>query len=183
VNRSPVHRPMNRSEYAHLTRHSLMVCATLVQNPANLGALCRTCEAFRLEALVIADESIAQTAAFRNLAASTHHWQPLISCPRSHLLDWLTHQRQQGYCPIALHADATAIPLSQFAFPQRSILVLGQELTGISSEVVQHCDQTVTIPQFGLVESLNVQTAGSIAVYEYMRQWASPSPQSQPEPR
>lgn len=148
-----------------------MVCATLVQNPANLGGLCRTCEAFRVEALVMADVAIAQTPAFRNLAASTQHWQPLIACPPENLPNWLTAQQQTGYCTIALHAHSDAIPLTEFTFPKRSILLLGQELTGIPSTLLQQCDRTVTIPQFGMVESLNVQTAGSIAIYEYVRQW------------
>jgi tRNA G18 (ribose-2'-O)-methylase SpoU len=64
-----------------------------------------------------------------------------------------------------------AIPLYHFAFPQRSILVLGQELTGLPPDVLQQCNRAVTIPQFGMVESLNVQTAGAIAMHEYMRQW------------
>jgi tRNA G18 (ribose-2'-O)-methylase SpoU len=171
VKRSPVHRTAERDEYANQPRHSLMICAALVQNPANLGGLCRTCEAFRVEALVMADVAIAQTPAFRNLAASTQHWQPLIACPPAHLPNWLTAQQQTGYCAIALHANATAISLPEFAFPKRSILLLGQELTGIPPDLLQQCDRTVTIPQFGMVESLNVQTAGSIAMYEYVRQW------------
>jgi tRNA guanosine-2'-O-methyltransferase len=143
----------------------------LVQNPANLGGLCRTCEAFRLEALILAEETIAQTPAFRNLAASSQHWQPFIACAPAHLPDWLSAQKQRGYCTIALTVHAEAIPLPEFTFPQRSVLLLGQELTGIPSPLLQQCDQRVMIPQFGMVESLNVQTAGAIAAYEYIRQW------------
>jgi tRNA G18 (ribose-2'-O)-methylase SpoU len=141
-----------------------------VQNPANLGGLCRTAEAFRLEALVLSDQAIAQTQAFKNLAASSQHWQPLIGCAADALPAWLSQQQQQNYCVIALAADPDAIHLDQFAFPRRSIMLLGQELTGIPASLLAQCDRTVTIPQFGMVESLNVQTAAAIAMYEYTRQ-------------
>jgi tRNA G18 (ribose-2'-O)-methylase SpoU len=171
--RSPVERGIHRDAYPQLPRHSLIVCAVLVQNPANLGGLCRTCEAFRLEALMIAEETIVQTPAFRNLAASSQHWQPLIACSPAHLPDWLSGQKQRGYVTIALTVHTDAIPLPEFTFPNRSVLLLGQELTGIPSPLLQQCDQRVMIPQFGMVESLNVQTAGAIAAYEYVRQWGA----------
>lgn len=168
--RTPVHRSIDRSSYNNLPRHSLIVCASLVQNPANLGRLCRTVEAFRLKALVLADLGITQTPAFRNSAASAHHWQPLWECPTDALPNWLNQQQQAGYTLVALDANPAAIPLPQFAFPLQTVLLLGQELTGISADLLHQCNHSVTIPQLGLVESLNVQTAGSIAIYEYIRQ-------------
>jgi tRNA guanosine-2'-O-methyltransferase len=165
-----VNRAIHRKNYAQLPRLPLQVCAALVQNPANLGGLCRTVEAFRLEALVLADLGIAQHPQFKNLAASAHHWQPLMACPVDALSSWLQNQQQAGYAVIALDADAAAIPLPRFCFPLHSVLVLGQELTGLPADLLTCCDHRVTIPQAGLVESFNVQTAAAIAVYEYIRQ-------------
>jgi tRNA G18 (ribose-2'-O)-methylase SpoU len=160
----------DRHSYAALPRHSLIVCASLVQNPANLGSLCRTVEAFRLESLVLADEAIVQHNAFRNVAVSAHLWQPIVSCAIESLPQWFAAQQQRGYEIIGLSVSSNTAPLTQFAFPQRSVLVLGQELTGIPADLLQKSDRTVSIPQFGMVESLNVQTAAAIAIYEYVRQ-------------
>jgi tRNA guanosine-2'-O-methyltransferase len=173
MNISPLarHADTTRQNYDRLPRHSLIVCASLVQHPANLGGLCRTVEAFRLESLVMAECTIAKTAAFRGLAASAHHWQPIQICAIAALPTWLNQQQQAGYGLVALCADPTAMPISTFRYEQKSVLLLGQELTGIPSHLQAQCDAAVTIPQFGLVESLNVQTAGAIAIYEYMRQW------------
>lgn len=161
---------INRETYPQLSRHSLIVCGALIHNAVNLGGLCRTAEVFRLESLVLPSEAIAQSYEFRNVAASAHHWQPLSVCHPEQLEAWLEHQRSQGYCVVALHVDAAAVPITQFAFPEKTVLVLGKELTGIPESILQVCDRTVTIPQFGLVDSLNVQTAGAIAIYEYVRQ-------------
>jgi tRNA guanosine-2'-O-methyltransferase len=168
--RTKVSREISRDRYGQLPRHPLILCASLVHSPVNLGGLCRTAEAFRLEAVVLPDLAIAQTYAFRNLAASSHHWQPLWACSLEALPAWLTQQQQAGYCLVALQASSDAISITEFAFPQQTVLVLGQELTGIPAAIAHCCDQSLSIPQFGLVESLNVQTAGAIAAYEYVRQ-------------
>lgn len=163
-------RSIHRADYPQLPRHPLQVCASLVQNPANLGGLCRTAEAFRIEKLILSDLAITRNPLFRNLAVSTHLWQPLAACPIDRLPDWLTQQTQAGYTVIALDASSSAIPLPQFQFPPRSVLLLGQELTGIPAALLDYCQVGVTIPQGGLVDSLNVQTAGAIAIYAYLHQ-------------
>jgi len=168
--RQAVFRRINRDTYNQLSRHSLIICATLMQNSSNLGSLCRTAEAFRVQSLVLSDLAIAEGHTFRNPAASTHLWQPMQSCTVVQLPDWITQQQQAGYSVIALDANPNALPLPQFRFPLRSVLLLGQELTGIPNSILALADQAVTIPQFGLVESLNVQTAAAVAIYEYLRQ-------------
>jgi tRNA G18 (ribose-2'-O)-methylase SpoU len=141
-----------------------------VQNPANVGGLCRTAEVFRLESLVIANGAIAQDAAFKRVAVSSQQWQPFEICPVVSLPEWIARQQSHHYTVIALHPDAQAVSLTHFTFPPQSVLVLGVELTGIPSHILQCCDRIITIPQFGRVESLNVHTAGAIAIYEYVRQ-------------
>lgn len=173
VKRTEIDRHIDRQTYASLPRHPLIVCASLVQNPANLGGLCRTVEAFRLASLVLAEQSLVQTSAFRNLAASSYQWQPIEFCPLDDLPNWVSNHQNKGYFLIALDANPAATPLTQFAFPKNSVLLLGQELTGIPKGLLEQCDRTVTIPQYGFVESFNVQTAAAIAIYEYMRQWGT----------
>lgn len=165
---------VNRDNYAGLPRHSLVVCAVLVSNSANLGGLCRTVEAFRLELLVLADLVLVQEPAFRGMAVSSHLWQPLAACTPKDLIPWLRQQRNRGYQLIALDFHLKAVPLADFNFPAQSVLVLGQELTGLPHEILAECDWILSIPQFGLVESLNVHTAAAIAIYGYVRQHALP---------
>lgn len=74
-----------RTQYPDLSRHPLVVCASLVENPMNLGLLCRTAEAFRLEALVLSDLALTQNRKFRQVAVATYGspWWPVAwsSCP------------------------------------------------------------------------------------------------------
>ncbi|WP_346290668.1 RNA methyltransferase [Sphaerothrix gracilis] len=166
----PEPRQSVRQRYSQLPRHPLIVCASLVENVMNLGALCRTAEAFRLQALVLPTLAVTQDWQFRKLAASAQHWQPLQACASDRLLEQIFHWQQQDYRVYALTLSSDAVPLTQHTFPAKSVLVLGRELTGIPAEIGQVCDGAIAIPQFGLVESLNVSTAAAIAVYEYIRQ-------------
>jgi tRNA guanosine-2'-O-methyltransferase len=129
--------------------------------------LCRTAEGFRIESVVLSNISLASSALFREVSASAYLWQPLQECALSSLPEWLEAQKMAGYTLVALQANRLATPLSDFQFPERSLLMLGRELTGIPAEVLEQCDRTVVIPQAGLVESFNVQTAAAIAMYEY----------------
>ncbi|MEO0537878.1 MAG: RNA methyltransferase [Cyanobacteria bacterium P01_A01_bin.123] len=151
-------------------RYPLIVCASLVQNPMNLGALCRTVEGFRLASLVLPSQAVIDDWEFRKLAVSAQQWQPLAVCAPASLPKWIQHQQHQGYTVHALTLSPQAEVLSKVIFPQRTVILLGRELTGIPMEIEKLCDRRVVIPQYGQVDSLNVATAGAIAMYEYMRQ-------------
>ena len=153
---------MSHTESAHLT-----VCASLLEKTANQAALCRSCEVLGVERLVLprSDDSWA----FRKIAASAHQWQQLDYCPPDKLKLWLG--QQVGYQIVALTAHGSAQPLVGYAFAPKTLLLLGRELTGIPADILTLCDVALTIPQYGQVDSLNVQTAGAIAIYEYNRQW------------
>ena len=157
-------------------RHSLTLCASLVQNPMNLGALCRTAEVFRLEELVLPSRCWLEDWEFRKLAVSAQQWQPLTACPAERLPQWINDQKHQGRTVIGLTRHPQAIPLPQCIFPPQTVLLLGRELTGIPQILLARCDRLVEIPQFGQVDSLNVATAGAIAAYAYLSQHPLPQP-------
>lgn len=139
----------------------------------NLGALCRTAEVFRLKQLVVASLSILDDRNFRKLAVSADSWQPITACPAHRLYEWVSQQQEGGVTVLALTRHPGAISLPNFCFPARAALLLGRELTGIPPDLMNHCDTIVEIPQFGCVESLNVQTAAAIAAYAYLTQQTS----------
>lgn len=165
---------VSRYVYQQLSRRSLIVCASLVQNPANLGGLCRTAEVFRLASLAIAQETLLQDPRFRDLAVSAQFWQPLCYWPVATLSQQIQDCRRQNYRIIALQQAEQAVSLQDYAFPVQSVLILGRELTGIPPAIVDQADDCILIPQAGIVDSLNVQVAAAIAIYEYARQHPLP---------
>lgn len=72
------------------------------------------------------------------------------------------------YSLLGLEQTAESAPLPGFAFPARTVLVLGREREGLPAQVLAALDGTVEIPQTGLLRSLNVHVAGALAAYEYV---------------
>lgn len=58
-------------------RGGLIVVASLVEKAANLGGLCRTCEAFGVRELVVASRAVLQDHTFTSLALTAHRWLPI----------------------------------------------------------------------------------------------------------
>ena len=56
---------------------------------------------------------------------------------------------------------------------RRLALVLGNELVGVDTRVIEECDQAVVIPTFGVKNSLNVAAAGAVALFEIVRAWGA----------
>jgi len=61
------------------------------------------------------------------------------------------------------------VPLTELELPERALFVLGAEREGLPEAVLGDADLVATIPQAGSAESLNVATAGAIALYEWRR--------------
>ncbi len=79
--------------------------------------------------------------------------------------------KEESYCLVGLEQTSDAVSLHDFAFPRRSVLVLGHERLGIAQEVLDLLDHAVEIPVYGLPYSYNVATAAAMALYEYCRQY------------
>ena len=141
---------------------SLVVCASLVEKITNQAALCRTCEVLGADQLVLSEPVL-------KISASAQRWQTVDYCAPTQLSQWLV--QQQHYTRVALTLSGSCQVLTDYTFAAKTLLVLGRELTGIPAEIMAACDVALSIPQYGRVESLNVQTAGAIAMYEYNRQW------------
>ncbi|MEM9482356.1 MAG: TrmH family RNA methyltransferase [Cyanobacteria bacterium P01_F01_bin.116] len=145
---------------------ALTVCASLVEKSVNQAALCRTCEVLGVHRLVLPNPD--DSWEFRKISASAQQWQQTEYCAPTNLLQWLSAQTDCNRVALTVRGEQL---LTEYAFSPQTILLLGRELTGIPAEIAALCDVTLTIPQYGKVESLNVQTAAAIAVYEYNRQW------------
>jgi len=88
----------------------------------------------------------------------------------------------EGYAFFALD-PAGVRTLDGLIFPERAALVLGHEEYGLSFDPAAYPGvEIVSIPQYGLVQSLNVSIAAALATYEYVRQRRSSATPASPPP-
>lgn len=151
-------------------RHELIVVATLVDRPSNLGGLCRTAEIFNACKLVVPSAEVLQDRMFQALAVASDHWMPTEVVPPANLRDYLYSLRRAGYVLVGAEQTAESVRLDRFVFPERTALVLGAEREGMPVDIIALMDACVEIPQFGLTRSLNVHVSGAICTWEYARQ-------------
>ena len=76
-----------------------------------------------------------------------------------------------GFTLVGLEQATESRCLYDYPFLRRSVLVIGNERSGLSEEVLQLLDSVVEIPVYGMPHSFNVATATAIALYEYCRQY------------
>lgn len=132
---------------------------------SNLGGAIRTAEAFRIEHVYLLRRPKSLAGAVKQ-----HHWQPTTYT--SDLVAAIEQAKADGYTIVALEQTNQSAPLPTANLPERMCLVAGDEGIGVPPKALELCDLAVEIPQYGMVGSLNVVTAISIALYEWTRQHA-----------
>jgi tRNA G18 (ribose-2'-O)-methylase SpoU len=83
----------------------------------------------------------------------------------------LKRLRDEGYQLVGLEQTSNSRSIFEFPFERRTVLVIGNERTGIEEEILRMLDHTVEIPVYGLPYAHNAATATVMALYEYCRQF------------
>ncbi|NXU59086.1 TARB1 methyltransferase, partial [Turnix velox] len=148
----------------------LIVVASLIDKPTNLGGLCRTSEIFGVSALVVSSLHYVQDKQFQHLSVSAEQWLPLVEVKPSQLVDYCQQKKMEGYTIIGVEQTAKSFDLTEYCFPEKSLLLLGNEHEGIPANLIHHLDVCVEIPQQGIIRSLNVHVSGALLIWEYTRQ-------------
>lgn len=74
--------------------------------------------------------------------------------------------RRDGYTIAALEQNPRSVPLPSYPAPQSIALLLGEEVNGLSDDLLNQCDIILEIPMFGNKESFNVSVAAAMALYQ-----------------
>ncbi|XP_061480500.1 probable methyltransferase TARBP1 isoform X2 [Rhineura floridana] len=136
--------------------NKLIVVASLIDKPTNLGGLCRTCEIFGVAALIVGSFHYINDKQFQYLSVSAEQWLSLIEVKPFQLADYLDQKKMEGYTIIGVEQTAKSCDLTEYCFPEKSLLLLGNEHEGIPANLIQQLDTCVEIPQQGVIRSLNV---------------------------
>lgn len=142
---------------------ALVVALDQVQDPRNLGAICRSAEAAGASGVVICERRAAGvTAAAAKASAGAVEHIPVARV--RNLTDWFGTARDAGAWVYGAEATAEAA-YTTLDLNGRVVLVLGGEATGIRPRVASACDALVRIPTVGEVGSLNVAAAATVLLF------------------
>lgn len=151
----------------------LIVLLDQIQDPQNLGAIARVLDACGGHGLVI-PERHAVGITPGSLRASAGALEHVLVSRVVSIKKTVVYFRQIGINILGLdHTSELSYVESKLTGP--TALILGSESNGISSDVKSLCDELISIPMKGKVESLNVAVSAGVVLYETMRQRMSVS--------
>jgi len=151
-----------------LREGALLVALDQVQDPRNLGAVCRSAEFAGAAGVVIPERRAAEITPV-TCKASAGAVEHLEVAHVRNLADWLAEAKEAGFWIWGADADADPAPWST-DLTGSTVLVLGGEGKGLRPRVASACDGLIALPQRGEVESLNVSAAATALLFEALRQ-------------
>src|SRR5271156_3044257 len=150
---------------AMLNGEPLVVIAAGLQDPGNLGTLVRSAEAFGATGMILLPGTVSLWNAKTLRASSGSAFRlPVVALPADDAFAVLRAQGVRVFAAVARDGDREADLRGPTA------LLIGNEGSGLPEAWSVQADARVTIPLPGAVESLNAAIAGSVLLYEAMRQ-------------
>ncbi|MBR1564566.1 MAG: 23S rRNA (guanosine(2251)-2'-O)-methyltransferase RlmB [Paludibacteraceae bacterium] len=146
----------------------LLVVLDGITDMRNFGAIARTCACAGVDAVVIpARGGVSINGDAVKTSAGALHSLPV--CKVENMQSALRFLRDSGLSVVAAteHTDKT---YTQADFTCPVAIVMGSEDTGIYEENLRLCNEKVSIPMSGTIESLNVSVAAGVMIYEVVRQ-------------
>jgi 23S rRNA (guanosine2251-2'-O)-methyltransferase len=145
----------------------LLLALDQVQDPQNLGALCRTAECAGLTGVIVPERRAAEItpAVCKASAGAVEHLR--VARVRN-LADWLAEAKRAHCWCYGASAEAS-LRYDEPDYRGGVVLVLGGEGQGLRPRVAAACDALVALPLRGAIESLNVSAAGAVLMYETLQ--------------
>lgn len=142
---------------------SFILLLDLIQDPQNLGTLLRSAEALGVHGVVIPSSRAAEVTPAVVTASSGACEHLLIT--QMNLAQAVDRLKEEQTWIYGLEFSDAAQPIERVNFRGGVGLVVGSEGSGLRHLVREKCDQLISLPRLGKVDSLNAAVAGSIALY------------------
>ncbi len=142
-----------------------------VHDPHNIGAVMRSCDAVGInEIYVINTTSMTEEQVLRFGKSASgairwvtlHYFESVVACFK------VVKEKYQRI--LATHLGEQSKDLYDLELTEPVALLFGNEHQGLSKEALDQCDGNFTIPQFGMVQSLNISVACAVTLFEVLRQ-------------
>lgn len=147
---------------------ALIVALDEIQDPQNLGAICRTAECAGATGVVIPERRSAEVtpAVCKASAGAVEH---LAIARVRNLADFLLEAGRAGAWSYGADGGARTV-YTQPDYRGKVVLAMGSEGSGLRPRVARSCDELIALPLRGRIESLNVSAAAAALLYEITRQ-------------
>lgn len=157
-------------EYRQLPQIGVVVVLDNIRSAHNVGSVFRTCDSFKADRLFLCGIcALPPSAEIHKSALGAED-----SVPWEHsdsTLEVVSRLRAEGYEIVSVEQTVRSVSLDsfvpRFACHKKYALIFGNEVDGVSQEVVDASDFTLEIPQFGTKHSLNISVSAGVVLWHF----------------
>ena len=149
--------------YKDMINDNIIIILDHLEDPHNFGAIIRTVEAAGIKSIIIPkDRSVEiSESVMRSSSGALNH----VRVARvNNLVNTMKYFKDNGYFVYGAEADGK--PYKSVDYSTKVVLVIGSEGNGLSHLVRKECDEIVSLPMNGKVNSLNASVAAGILIYD-----------------
>lgn len=145
----------------------LIVILDHLEDPHNLGAIIRTCEASGVDGIIIPkDRSVEVNGTVIKTSAGTVNNVKIVRV--TNIVNEIKYLKEQGFWITG--TDMNGTNYKQIDYKGKTAIVIGNEGNGMSRLVRENLDFVASIPMYGTTNSLNASVAAGIVIYEAVTQ-------------
>ncbi len=149
-----------------IINEEVIVILDHLEDPHNLGAIIRTCEAAGIKGIIIPkDRSVLVNSTVMKVSVGTTNLVKVVKV--TNLVNTMKYLKDQGYWIIG--TDLNGTDYKEIDYHGKIVIIIGNEGKGISHLVKENCDYIATIPMKGKTNSLNASVAAGIIIFEAIR--------------
>ncbi len=138
-----------------------------LEDPHNLGAIIRTCEAAGVDAIILPkDRQVQINSTVMKTSVGTLDNMNIVSV--TNLVNSISKLKDNGFWVVGTALENSA-DYREIDYSGKIALVIGNEGAGMSKLVTRECDYIAKIPMYGKTNSLNASVAAGIMIYEVIR--------------
>ena len=149
---------------------TLQIMLDNVHSSQNLSAIIRSCDAVGVLNIYYTTKENETLRIHKTITQGAHRWTHRYRINNGHKVDFLKQKKVQGFQVVVTHLEERAVSFRQIDYTKPTLLVMGNEKEGVSSEIAEMADEVIIIPMQGMVQSLNVSVATALILYEAERQ-------------
>jgi len=145
---------------------TLRVFMDYVYSPHNLSAIVRTCDAVNVGKLYYRHQKKIKLN--NEITMGAHKW--IFHEYVDDIEEFYKNIKKEGYQIVVTMLDETSIDFREVDYTKPTLIVLGNEVDGVSEVSIKYANKKVIIPMYGMSQSLNVSVANAVMLYEAERQ-------------
>lgn len=161
---------ISTEEFKQAKKIPLVVVLDNIRSLNNIGSVFRTSDAFLVESLMLCgitavppNQEIHKTALGAENSVDWKYAEDSV--------DAVNKLKADGYLVYAIEQVQSSVMLDVLTLDtsKKYAVVLGNEVKGVQQEVVDVCDGTIEIPQYGTKHSLNVSITAGIVIWDFFK--------------